>query len=103
LTAKQLILLLSKELRLKGIDTKFGFGVIDKTNKLTTIANNIYLDQKDKTNYTYPLFTDSKDRTLYTLALVFPRKDYSLVKHNLPMLLGTFISCLRFWDLYYLH
>lgn len=91
---------ISKELRLKGIDTKFGFGVINKSNKLTTIANNIYLDQKDKTNYTYPLFTDSKDRTLYTLAIVFPRKDYSLVKHNLPMLLGTFISLLTILGIY---
>lgn len=91
---------LSKELRLKGIDTKFGFGVIDKNNKLTTIANNIYLDQKDKTNYSYPIFTDTKDRTLYTLALVFPRKDYSLVKHNLPMLLGTFISLLTILGIY---
>ncbi|RRQ45134.1 sensor histidine kinase [Chryseobacterium sp. SC28] len=91
---------LSKELKLKGIDTKFGYGIINKDNKLTSIANNIYLDQKDKTNYTYPLFTDSKDRTLYTLALVFPRKDYSLVKHNLPMLLGTFISLLTILGIY---
>lgn len=91
---------LSKELKLKGIDTKFGFGIIDKNNKLTSVANNIYLGEKDKTNYTYPLFTDNKDRTLYTLALVFPRKDYSLVKHNLPMLLGTFISLLTILGIY---
>lgn len=91
---------LAKELKLKGIDTKFGFGIMDKQNKLTSITNNIYLDQKDKSNYTYPLFTDSKDRTLYTLAIVFPRKDYSLAKHNLPMLLGTFISLLTILGIY---
>ncbi|QIG89952.1 HAMP domain-containing histidine kinase [Chryseobacterium sp. POL2] len=91
---------LTKELKLKGIDTKFGFGIIDKTNKLTSLSNNTYLDQKDKTNYTYPLFTDSKDHTLYTLALVFPRKDYSLVRHNLPMLVGTFVSLLTILGIY---
>ncbi|SKC02577.1 two-component system, OmpR family, phosphate regulon sensor histidine kinase PhoR [Soonwooa buanensis] len=91
---------LTKELKLKGIDTKIGFGVIDKTNKLTSISNNTYLDQKDKTNYTYPLFTNSKDQTLYTLALVFPRKDYSLVRHNLPMLVGTFVSLLTILGIY---
>ena len=97
---KMLDSVITKELKLKGIDTKFGFGIVDKHNKLTPIANNIYLDQKDKTNYTYPIFTDSKDATLYTLALVFPRKDYSLVKHNLPMLLGTFISLLTILGIY---
>lgn len=99
--SKMIDSVISKELRLKGIDTKFGFGIINKTNKLTSVANNIYLDQKDKSiNYTYPLFTDSKDRTLYTLALVFPRKETSLIKHNLPMLLGTFISLLTILGIY---
>jgi len=98
--AKIIDSVLTKELKLKGIDTKFGFGIIDKSNKLSSITNNTYLDQKDKSNYTYPLFTDSKDRTLYTLALVFPRKDYSLAKHNLPMLLGTFISLLTILGIY---
>lgn len=91
---------LDKELKLKGIDTKFGFGIMDKGNKLTSINNNTYVDQKDKTNYTYPLFTDSKEHTLYTLAVVFPRKDYSLVRHNLPMLLGTFVSLLTILIIY---
>ena len=97
---KTLDSVLSKELKLSGLDTKFGFAVIDKKNAVTKIANSIYDDQKDKTNYTYPLFTDSKDRTLYTLALVFPRKDYSLAKTNLPMLLGTFMSLLTILGIY---
>lgn len=90
----------AKELKLSGLDTKFGFAVIDKQNKITKVANKIYNDEKDKINYTYPLFTDSKDETLYTLALVFPRKDYSLAKNNLPMLLGTFMSLLTILGIY---
>jgi two-component system phosphate regulon sensor histidine kinase PhoR len=92
--------ILTKELRLNGLDTKFGFAVMDKKNEVTKVFNGIYKDQKDKSNYTYPLFTDSKDRTLYTLALVFPRKDYSLAKTNLPMLLGTFMSLLTILGIY---
>lgn len=91
---------LSKELKLNGLNTKFGFAVMDKANRLTKVVNDIYIDQKDKSNYTYPLFTDSKERTLYTLALVFPRKDYSLAKNNLPMLLGTFMSLLTILGIY---
>ena len=92
--------ILSKELRMNGLDTKFGFAVMDKKNAMTKVVNGIYTDQKDKNNYTYPLFTDSKDRTLYTLAVVFPRKDYSLAKNNLPMLLGTFMSLLTILGIY---
>ena len=97
---KTLDSVLSKELKLSGLDTKFGFAVMDKKNGVTKVANSIYADEKDKINYTYPLFTDSKDRTLYTLALVFPRKDYSLAKTNLPMLLGTFMSLLTILGIY---
>lgn len=92
--------LLTRELKLNGLNTKFGIAVIDKNNSMTKVVNDIYLEQKDKSNYTYPLFTDSKDRTLYTLALVFPRKDYSLAKNNLPMLLGTFMSLLTILGIY---
>ena len=92
--------ILKKELRLNGLDTKFGFAVMDKTNSKTKIFNAIYEDQKDENNYTYPLFTDSKDRTLYTLAVVFPRKPFTLAKTNLPMLLGTFMSLLTILGIY---
>ena len=91
---------LSKELKLNGLNTKFGFAVMDKKNAMTKVLNDIYIDQKEKSNYTYPLFTDSKERTLYTLSLVFPRKDYSLAKNNLPMLLGTFMSLLTILGIY---
>lgn len=91
---------LSKELKLNGLNTKFGFAVMDKKNAMTKVVNDIYIDQKEKSNYTYPLFTDSKERTLYTLSLVFPRKDYSLAKNNLPMLLGTFMSLLTILGIY---
>lgn len=66
----------------------------------TKVVNSTYLDQKDKPNYTYPLFTDGKDQTLYTLALVFPRQDYSLIKSNSPMLLGTLMSLLTILGIY---
>lgn len=91
---------LTKELKINGIDSKFGYGILDKDNKLTSISNNTFLDQKDKTKYSFPLFTDDKDRTLYSLSLVFPRKDASLVMNNLPMLLGTFMSLLTILGIY---
>ena len=91
---------LSKELKLNGLNTKFGFAVMDKKNAMTKVVNDIYIDQKEKSHYPYPLFTDSKERTLYTLSLVFPRKDYSLAKNNLPMLLGTFMSLLTILGIY---
>ena len=91
---------LSKELKWNGLDTKFGYAVMTKDNKLTKVVNSTYLDQKDKPNYTYPLFTDGKDQTLYTLAVVFPRQDYSLIKSNSPMLLGTLMSLLTILGIY---
>lgn len=97
---KTLDSVLSKELKLSGLDTKFGFAVMDKKNGVTKIANTIYKDQKEKVNYTYPLFTDSEDRTLYTLALVFPSIEYTLAKNNYPMLLGTFMSLLTILGIY---
>jgi len=97
---KTLDSVLSKELKLSGLDTKFGFAVMDKKNEITKISNKIYVDEKDKQNFTYPLFTDNKDRTLYTLALVFPKNDYYLVKNNAPMLLGTIMSLLTILGIY---
>ena len=90
----------SRELRLKGIDTKFGYGIMDSKNNLTSVANEIYKVEKNADSYTYPLFADSRDRTLYSLSLVFPRKGYSLAKNNLPMLLGTFMSLLTILGIY---
>ncbi|MDQ0476041.1 HAMP domain-containing sensor histidine kinase [Chryseobacterium gotjawalense] len=98
--AKTLDSVLAKELKLNGLDTSFGFAVMDRNNKMTKVVNATFADQKEKNNYTYPLFTDSKERPLYTLAVVFPRKDYSLAKNNLPMLLGTFMSLLTILGIY---
>lgn len=64
------------------------------------MTDEVYNTEKDKTNYSYPLFSDSKDRILYTLNLVFPKKDYSLAKNNLPQLLGTFLSLLTILGIY---
>ncbi len=92
--------ILKRELALKGIRTAFGFGVFDKNNKLTQMADNNFLDYRERSQYTFPLFSDNKYNTIYTLALVFPNKDYSLVRSNLPMLLGTMLSLLTILGIY---
>lgn len=93
--------ILRKELRMNGLNTDFGFAIVDNKNRVTKVVNKTYNEQKDKdSNYNYPLFTDSKERTLYTLALVFPDKKYSLAKNNLPMLLGTIMSLLTILGIY---
>ncbi|MCW3160488.1 sensor histidine kinase [Chryseobacterium oryctis] len=91
---------ITKELKIRGITAKFGYGVIDKNNNLTSIVNKDYKEKKDNNTYSYPLFTDKKDRTLYSLALVFPKKEYSLAMNNWPMLLGTFLSLLTILGIY---
>ncbi len=91
---------ITKELKIRGISAKFGYGVTDKNNKLTSIVNKAYKEKKDNNTYSYPLFTDTKDRTLYSLALVFPKKEYSLAMNNWPMLLGTFLSLLTILGIY---
>nr|WP_314493836.1 HAMP domain-containing sensor histidine kinase [uncultured Chryseobacterium sp.] len=98
--AKVLDSILAKELGMKGISANFGYGVTDKNNKLTTVANKVFKEKKEGNTYSYPLFTDTKDRTLYTLALVFPKKEYSLAMNNWPMLLGTFLSLLTILGIY---
>lgn len=97
---KTLDSIISKELKMKGIETKFGYGILDEKNKITPVANDIYKIEKNADNYTYPLFTDKEDRAMYSLSLVFPRKGYSLAKSNLPMLLGTFMSLLTILGIY---
>ncbi|SDQ37653.1 two-component system, OmpR family, phosphate regulon sensor histidine kinase PhoR [Chryseobacterium soldanellicola] len=91
---------ITKELRIRGITAKFGYGVTDKNSKLTNVVNKIFKERKDNNTYSYPLFTDTKDRTLYSLALVFPKKEYSLAMNNWPMLLGTFLSLLTILGIY---
>ncbi|WP_066438691.1 sensor histidine kinase [Chryseobacterium sp. CCH4-E10] len=97
---KTLDSVITKELRIRGISATFGYGITDKSNKLTSVANKLYKEKKDNNTYSYPLFTDSKERTLYTLALVFPKKEYSLAMNNWPMLLGTFLSLLTILGIY---
>lgn len=91
---------ISKELRIRGITAKFGYGVTDNNNNLTSIVNKTYKEKKDATVYNYPLFSDNKKNTLYNLALVFPKKEYSLAMNNWPMLLGTFLSLLTILGIY---
>ncbi|REC68966.1 two-component sensor histidine kinase [Chryseobacterium flavum] len=91
---------IAKELKIRGITAKFGYGITDKDNKLTSVANKVYKEKKDSNTYSFPLFTDKKDRVLYNLALVFPKKEYSLAMNNWPMLLGTFLSLLTILGIY---
>lgn len=91
---------LTRELRMQGIDTDFGFAIYDKNNKITSVANNLFKKEEGKKHYSYPLFTDSKEHTIYTLSLVFPSKDYTLAQNNFPMLLGMGISLLVILGIY---
>lgn len=97
---KALDSVITKELKIRGVTAKFGFGITDKDNKLTSIVNKVYKEKKDNSTYSYPLFTDKKGRTLYSLALTFPKKEYSLAMNNWPMLLGTFLSLLTILGIY---
>lgn len=92
--------ILTRELRMQGINTDFGFAVYDKSNKITSMVNKIFKREQEKTHYLYPLFTDNKDRTVYTLSLVFPNKDYSLAQNNMLMLLGMGLSLLTILGIY---
>jgi two-component system phosphate regulon sensor histidine kinase PhoR len=91
---------LSRELRMQGINAEFGYAIFDKDNQLTKMVNKIFEKEQNKTHYSYPLFTDGQDRTVYTLSLVFPTKDYSLAQNNFPLLLGTGISLLTILGIY---
>ncbi|STD10679.1 Uncharacterised protein [Chryseobacterium carnipullorum] len=95
---------IARELKIKGITAKFGYGVIDKNNKLTGVVNKAYKEKKDNNTYSYPLFTDVKNRTLYSLALVFPKKrifacyeQLANAFRNLPLIIDYS------WNLYYFH
>lgn len=98
--SKTLDSVIAKELRIRGISAKFGYGIIDKNNIPTSVVSEDYKYRKENNTYSYPLFTDKKDRTLYNLALVFPKKDVSLAMNNWPMLLGTFLSLLTILGIY---
>lgn len=89
----------TKELKLRGINTPVGFAIYNKDNKPTKIINALFKND-GKNVYKYPLFLDADYRTLYSLEIMFPRKDYSLAKSNLPMLLGTFMSLLTILGIY---
>ncbi|WP_417427922.1 sensor histidine kinase [Halpernia sp.] len=98
-TSKVLDSVVTKELKLRGINTPLGFAIYDKNDKCTNIVNALF-KKDDKDIYKYPLFLDADYKTLYTLDVMFPRKDYSLARNNLPMLLGTFMSLLTILGIY---
>lgn len=97
---KTLNTVVTKHLKKNGISSTFGFAVLDKNNKQTSLINDNFLAQKNSYAYQEPLFKDNKDRILYTLSLVFPRKNLSLIRNNLPMLLGTFLSLMTILGIY---
>ncbi len=97
---KELDSIVRKSLKDHGIASDFGFGIFDSKGKITSIANVDYQSQNQNAKYEEVLFKDADDKGLYTLSLVFPRKNFSLVKNNLPMLLGTFLSLLTILGIY---
>ena len=97
--AKTLDSIVYKELKANGINIEFGYAILDKNNKLTSISNTGYKKQQENSKYSRVLFKDSSDKTLYTLSLAFP-KNFSLIKNNLPMILGTFLSLLTILGIY---
>lgn len=97
---KALDSIVRKSLEANGVRSDFGYGVFDRSGKLTKITNENFSDQAGNTLYDEVLFKDIDDAPLYTLSLVFPRKNFSLVRNNLPMLLGTFLSLLTILGIY---
>ena len=91
--------ILTKELANNGIKTDFGYGIFDKTGKITKMTTPSF-GRTEAGDYTYPLFRDGNNHTLYTLALAFPNKNFSLIRNYYPMLLGTFISLLTILGIY---
>lgn len=89
-----------KQLSAVGISSAFGFAVMAADGKQTPVRNTAFAQNTKNTVYSTPLFLDKNDRALYQLALVFPRKDLSLIRNNLPMLLGTFLSLLTILGIY---
>lgn len=99
-SAKIIDSVVANTLKNNGITSPFGYGVFDKYNRLTYLVDEDYKKQEKNEKYNYVLFKNSKDEPIYTLSLVFPRKSFSLIKNNLPMLLGTFLSLLTILGIY---
>lgn len=97
---KTLDSVLAFQLKKNGIQSSYGFAIFNDKNELTKISNDEFFHQKTNTPYTTPLFKDNKDQVLYSLSIVFPRKNLSLIRNNLPMLLGTFLSLLTILGIY---
>lgn len=97
--AKTLTAVLTDELKKNGVNTDFSFGIFDRNSHLTRTASAAFR-QKEKGDYSHPLFTDRDDRPVYTLALAFPNKNFSLIRNYYPMLLGTFVSLLTILCIY---
>lgn len=87
-------------LKNNGITSPFGYGIFDKNNRPTSLVDDDYKKQEKNEKYNEVLFKNSKNEPIYTLSLVFPRKSFSLIKNNLPMLLGTFLSLLTILGIY---
>lgn len=98
--AKTVDSIVANELKASGVTSDFGFGIFDSKNQLTAIADRDYNLQEQNTKYDQVLFRDGEDKPQYTLSLVFPRKNFSLIKNNLPMLLGTFMSLITILGIY---
>lgn len=97
---KTLDSLLKQELHIKGIDTKFGYAVLDKDMKTTSYVSDLYPKDLGSIPHNFPLFTDSKFKPQFHLSLYFPDQDFAMAKNNLPLVLGTIISLLTILGIY---
>lgn len=97
---KTLDSVISYRLKKNGIQSTYGFAVLNHQKEVTKICNQDFIQHQNNPPYSAPLFLDSKDQVLYSLSLVFPRKNLSLIRNNVPMLLGTFLSLLTILGIY---
>jgi hypothetical protein len=94
---------LSEELKLQSIDSKFGYGILDKNNKLTSISNNTYLDQKDK-KIIRIRFLQIKMTRRFLLFHWFSQKRCFFGKKQFAYAIGNiYVFAYHFRNLYYLY
>jgi two-component system phosphate regulon sensor histidine kinase PhoR len=101
--AKILDSVITKELKIRGISAKFGYGIIDKNNNLTKVFNKDYKEKKDNNTYSYPLFTDKK-KEHFTVSLWFSKERLFFSHEQLADAFGNFsFAAYHFGNLYYFH
>ncbi|MCB9202659.1 MAG: HAMP domain-containing histidine kinase [Flavobacteriales bacterium] len=93
--------ILINELRIRHIDSKPEFAVLDASMNSTSIISSGYKETENfKKNYNFILFKDSKDNPQYYLSLYFPDKNISLLNSVLGAILITLASIIIIISIY---